>query len=393
MTETYVYKNQQKLRCGYTTGTCAAGAVKAALQMLLGGKVVEHVSVTAPKGTVLELQVQEQQLGEKVSCAIRKDSGDDADVTNGIRIYATVWKADGEEQDCSGGLRERRNRWENQVWIQGGVGIGRVTKPGLNQPIGNAAINSVPREMITKVALSILEQYGYEGSIHVLISAPEGVEIAKRTFNPRLGIEGGISILGTSGIVEPMSEQALVETIRVEMRQKLSQGMTHLLVVPGNYGEQFLRDTLQIDVEKAIKCSNFVGETIDMAYEYKADSMLLVGHIGKFVKLGAGIMNTHSRVADGRMEVLASCAILAGVRTEAVKEILNCLNTDEAIAILIREQMLETAMDILMKKIYYYIENRAYTGMTIGAVTFSRQYGLLGMTEYAKEMLDRLRGV
>jgi len=403
MKESYIYINQKKLRCGYTTGTCAAAAAKAATQMLLGRKQVTHVIIQMPKGEQLELQVQDAptqvnpwvgtphtlqsaKWKEAMSCGVEKDGGDDVDATNGMMIYATVYMLEIDE-------KQHIPYPAGKVVIDGGIGIGRVTKVGLDQPVGNAAINSVPRKMIEGEVQKVMEQYGYEGSLQVLIWAPEGEAIARKTFNERLGIQGGISILGTSGIVEPMSEKALVDTIRTEMQQKAAQGQKDLLVVPGNYGETFLKESLQIDVEKAIKCSNFIGDTIDMAYEYQVSSMLLVGHIGKLIKLGAGIMNTHSRVADGRMEVLASCAILADARMDIVKSILHCTTTDEAITILLKEQVLEPTMEILMKKIAFYLNNRAYEGMMVGAITFSKQYGLLGKTENADQLLKKNYGI
>ena len=377
MTDTYVYKNQKKLRCGYTTGSCAAGAAKAGTRMLLTGEVLSEVQFPTPKGTRLRLRVEKiERMEETVTCAIQKDSGDDADVTNGILIYADV------------------SRIARGIIIDGGEGIGRVTQFGLNQPVGNAAINDVPRKMIEQSVQEEMDLCGYEGGIQVIISAPEGIKIAEKTFNPRLGIQGGISILGTSGIVEPMSEQALLDTIRMEIKQKAYHGKKDLLVIPGNYGETFLKKELKIEVSQAIKCSNFIGDTIDMAYEYQIQSFLLVGHIGKLVKLGAGIMNTHSKMADGRMEVLASCAIQADVRSETVKKILNCITTEEAITLLQEEdnrnatKLLEDTLQILMQRIHYYLQNRAYEGLRIGAILFSNQHGLLGMTEDAEQLLD-----
>lgn len=372
MLEQYVYKDQKKLRCGYTTGSCAAAAAKAATAMLLSEEYVMKVSLHTPKGTVLQLQVLDiQRTKEQVICAIQKDSGDDADVTNGILIYASVMRQQGD------------------VTIDGGTGVGRVTKSGLDQPIGQAAINSVPRKMIKEAVMEEMDAHGYDGGVKVIISIPKGVEIAERTFNPRLGIEGGISVLGTSGIVEPMSEQALVDTIRTEIKMQSANGNYDLLITPGNYGTDFLKDELHIDIEKAIKCSNFIGDTIDMAYEYRIKSLLLVGHIGKLVKLGAGIMNTHSKMADGRMEVLCSCAIRAGVKSEAAERILDCITTDEAIAILQEVKMAERTMAILMERIEFYLQHRAYKGLEIAVITFSNQYGILGSTSKAEDLLKQ----
>ena len=199
-----------------------------------------------------------------------------------------------------------------EIVIDGGEGVGRVTRPGLSQKVGEAAINPVPRAMILREAEEAAVSHDYEGGLKVVISVPEGVEIGKKTFNTRLGITGGISILGTSGIVEPMSEKALVESIHVEMKQHFTQGEKYLLVTPGNYGADYLREHMTLPFERNIKCSNYVGETIDMAVDMGVKGILFVAHIGKFVKVAAGIMNTHSHSADARMEVLASNALRVG---------------------------------------------------------------------------------
>ena len=234
------------------------------------------------------------------------------------------------------------------------------------------------------------ENFCYAGILTVVISVPEGREIAKKTFNPRLGIEGGISILGTSGIVEPMSETALIDTIHAEIQMKAAQGEKDLILTPGNYGSDFIKQSLHIDLEHCIKCSNFIGDTIDMAYEFQLKSLLLIGHIGKLVKLGAGIMNTHSRWADARMEVLSSCFLLAGGSAEQAREILNCITTEEAIDRMEQYQKREATMEQLMRKIEFHLKRRAYDGLEIGAIIFSNQHGVLGMTTNAGRLKERL---
>ncbi len=374
MLERYVYKNQKKLRCGYTTGTCACAAAKAAAQMLLSGKDVLEVNVETPMGVHLQLPVEKIVRGvESVSCAIKKDSGDDPDVTNGIYIYAEVSYV-----------------ISKNVIIDGGIGIGRITKKGLQRPIGEAAINPVPLKMIADGVSDIADRYSYEGGLKVVISAPEGVEIAKKTFNPQLGIVGGISILGTTGIVEPMSEQAIIDTIRTEINMHMADGERTLLIAPGNYGQDFLFNNLNIELKRSIKCSNYIGDTIDMVCDAGAESMLLVGHIGKLVKLGAGIMNTHSRVADGRMEVLSACAIQAGAEADIARKILDCVTTDAALEILKESDMLEGAMEQLMIRIEKVLQHRSSERIRIGAIIFSNEYGILGKTKLADELVKSI---
>ena len=386
MLERYVYKNQKKMRCGYTTGTCAAAAAKAAAQMLLSDRKVTEVSVRTPSDITLTLPVCEIQMkAHAVSCAVQKDSGDDPDITNKILIFAEVSYIYN-----SSNIINDTAAVKPQIIVDGGVGIGRITKKGLARPVGAAAINPVPLKMIEAALKETAEAFGYEGGLQAVISAPQGVEIAKKTFNPQLGITGGISILGTSGIVEPMSEQALIDTIRTEMKMRLADGEQTLLITPGNYGQDFLHETLKIELKRSIKCSNFIGDTIDMGCELGAKGMLFVGHIGKLVKLGAGIMNTHSKMADGRMEILAACAVRAGAGIETVRNILDCVTTDAALELLKNEKILGKTMEQLMLRIDACLQKRGGDNMQIGAVVFSNEYGLLGKTEQADELLLKI---
>ncbi|MCM1127115.1 MAG: cobalt-precorrin-5B (C(1))-methyltransferase CbiD [Lachnospiraceae bacterium] len=374
MLNQYIYKNNRKLRCGFTTGSCAAAAAKAAASILLSGTEIKEVSITTPKGILLSLPIERmERQKEAVSCAIRKDSGDDADVTNGILVYASV------------------SRTKREFLVEGGIGIGRVTRPGLEQPVGAAAINRVPRQMILEALQEAAEEAGYEGGLSAVISIPEGIEIAKKTFNPRLGIEGGISVLGTSGIVEPMSERALLETIHAEMKQQAAEGRKYLIITPGNYGSDFIRDVLHINLEHCMKCSNFIGETIDMAYEFKLEGLLLVGHIGKLVKLGAGVMNTHSKWADARMETLCAAALRAGCDLETTKKILACNTTEEAVTLLEEKGMLKETMNELSGKMEEHLTRRAFQGLHIGAIFFSNEQGILGHTSKAADLLELCR--
>lgn len=370
----YIVKNNKKMRFGYTTGSCAAAASKGAAEMLLGGKIIQQVELMTPKGILLTLTLEEIQMEEnEVTCAVRKDGGDDPDTTNGILVFASVKKI------------------KKNIIIDGGIGVGRVTKPGLNQAIGEAAINPVPKAMIKKSAEEIADKYDYEGGFEIIISVPEGVEVGKKTFNPRLGIVGGISILGTTGIVEPMSEAALIESIRIEMQQRFRQGDQYLIITPGNYGADYLRNHMDIPFEKNIKCSNYVGETIDMAINMGVRGILFVSHIGKFVKVAGGIMNTHSHSADSRMEILSSNAIRAGADLKCAKKILDCNTTDEALEVLTEYKILESTMKIVMDKIQYYLNHRSYEQIQLGAVLFSNVQGYLGQTESAAELIECLR--
>ena len=368
--EEFIYKDHKKLRLGYTTGTCAAAATKAAVQMLFRGTKAEWVEFVTPKGILLKLPVEHITMSEDfVTCAVKKDAGDDFDVTDGAYVYACV------------------SRIRQGFAVEGGEGIGRVTKPGLDQPVGSVAINSTPRRMMVEVMMEEADNYGYEGGLRTVISVPEGVNMAKRTLNEKLGIMDSISILGTSGIVEPMSETALVDTIRAQLSMYSAQGQKDLIITPGNYGESFLSDKLELDLEHTVKCSNFIGETIDIACEFRMKSLLLIGHLGKLVKLGSGIMNTHSRQADGRMETLASCVLMAGGDADLSRRILNCNTTDDAVEVLWVTAFLHPTMEQLMRKIDSALKSRAGAGMEIAAVVFSNRYGVLGRTSGAEELI------
>lgn len=370
--EEYQFSQGKNLRCGYTTGSCATAAAKAAATMLLTGERVATVRIDTPKGVVLELEPLEVELAEQyVSCAIRKDSGDDPDDTNGVLVFAKVEKVA-----------------EPGVHIEGGVGVGRVTKPGLACAVGGPAINPTPRRMITAEVGSVMEQVGYSEGLLVTISIPEGVEIAKKTFNPRLGIIGGLSVLGTSGIVEPMSEKALIETMYVEMRAQKARGNKHLLVFFGNYGEDFTRDVMQLDLEGAVTCSNFVGELLDYAVFLGFETLLLIGHSGKLVKLAQGVMNTHSKYADCRTELFALEAMFHGASIEVGQEIYHCLTTDEVTKILKREQIFEPVMDKVTERIDFYMQHRVHGKIKTAAFMFSNVYGILGKTKAADELIQ-----
>ena len=360
----YVTQNNKRLRCGYTTGTCATAAAKACAYMLLSRKIVDTVRLRVPKGVDVTVELHDISLtGDYARCSVVKDGGDDIDATHGMKIFSRVELTD------------------SGIDIDGGEGIGRVTKNGLDQPVGNAAINSTPRRMITNELQSVASDFGYKGGFSVKVYAPEGERVAVKTFNPNLGILGGISILGTSGIVEPMSETALVASIKKEMDVHAAAGEKVLIVVPGNYGKEFSDSIPGITDEMCVKCSNFVGEMLDHACALETD-VVLISNIGKIVKVAGGIMNTHSRNADCRMEIIAANAAAAGTDIETVRKIMGCISTDDALSFL-GQDLMDKTCKILMDKIQFYMNHRTAGKIRTGAVMFSSVYGLLGKTELA----------
>ena len=372
----YALVDGKKLQFGYTTGTCAAAAAKAAALLLLTGRASNAVKIHTPKGIDLRLPVEEAlREGDRARCAVRKYSGDDPDVTDGALIVAEV------SRSTLPGIR-----------IDGGEGVGRATKPGLKVPVGAAAINPGPRAMIEKAVTEALEETEPVPGLDVVISVPEGAALAQKTFNPRLGIVGGISILGTSGIVEPMSEEALIDSIRLEIRQRRALGDERLILAPGNYVTDFLRDTFGIGEDRIVKTSNFIGKALDAAAEAGFREVLLAGHIGKLIKLSGGIMNTHSREGDGRAELMAACALRAGGDGDTARAILDCVTTDEMLRILREKGLLATAMESMAQRIDLYVNARVKGLLTVGVLVFSDGYGPLCATGPAKTWLQEARG-
>jgi len=322
---------------------------------------VDRVEVKTAGGATIALDVtgfaQDDGLA---SCAVTKDAGDDPDVTNGARIFATVCKTD-----------------SGEIEIDGGEGVGRVTKPGLKVPVGKAAINPAPMEMIRSAVAGVCATYAYTGGVKVVISIPGGADMAKKTMNGRLGIVGGLSILGTTGVVEPMSNRAIVETIKTEIDVQVASGNKNLLITPGNYGRDFAGSVLGLDIEEAVKCSNFIGETLDYACMKGVDSIMLIGHAGKLVKLAGGVMNTHSSVADCRMEIIAAHSALAGVGAEDIKRIMECATTEAAIVILISLGVSGQVWESIGRKIGFHLRERAGGRLKAGFIVFTQEHGVL----------------
>ena len=374
--EHYVRSGQKLLRCGYSTGTCAARGAAGAARLLLTGHAPESVGLRTPKGIVVEvapLWCRSTDTG--AACAIRKDGGDDVDVTTGLPVVASVVL----EPDAPG------------VRIFGGEGVGRVTKPGLDQPVGEAAINHVPRRMIAEALEGEAENAAYTGGFAVTISIEGGAETAKRTFNPHIGVEGGLSVLGTSGIVEPMSQQAILDTIQLEMNQAALRAGSprRLILAPGNYGLDYLHERYpEFHAVPVVKTSNFIGDTLDMAAAARFEEVLLVGHVGKLVKVAGGIMNTHSHTADCRTELFCTHAALCGASREVCAALMNAATTDACLELLDSAGLRAPVLESLLRAVQLHLDRRACGAFRVGAVLFSNQHGPLGATDTAAQLLN-----
>lgn len=492
----FVFKNQKKLRCGLTTGTCAAACAQAAMLRLLTGQVLSEVTVRLPESrkwlreSIAEVSFRDeisedredreahqdsdgmsqlQQAGpaegsqgsfaQLVTLAVyptadggfatRKDAGDDPDVTNGTEIRAYIQVCDVASVPAGAFASA-----DGRLYLTGGMGVGRVTKPGLEQAVGQSAINRVPRQMIFDAVQQVLEDFGEEAGAEcylITISVPAGAELAQRTFNPMLGIEGGISILGTTGIVEPMSEAAIVATIESSIRQLLAmedaavsgtemlrkeevfaaqkpetseeQGEAdeaggwprvsashgkqtvstesgrkedgdigrrarRILAVPGNYGQRYVEQQLGLRGVPVVEVSNYIGEAIDLAVSYGATDFLLVGNVGKLVKLAAGIMNTHSRVADGRWEIFAAHLALCGGTRAQVAAMREATTTEEMLTRLEEMGLRAPVMASIMGEIEAHMAHRIRGQMDFGVIVYSERFGRVGETAGAARLLE-----
>ena len=366
----YVFKNGKRLRTGYTTGSCAAAAAKAAVSMLFNQNKLEHIEIDTPKGWKLKLQVFIKKLQEDESiCYVIKDAGDDPDITDGVEVYAKA--------------RKLRNA---EIMIKAGEGIGNVTRKGLSVEEGNPAINPVPMKMIREEVDKVLPK-GW--GVEIEISIPKGKELAKRTFNPKLGILGGLSILGTSGIVEPMSEEALKDTIAIELRHYKAQGKEAVILVPGNYGEEFCKRSFGIAEDKMIKMSNYIGFALEKCAELHFKKVVVAGHIGKLIKTAAGIFNTHSRVSDTRMEILTAYLGIMGMNQEGLIHVMNCRTTEEVLPF-IDEKGYKEVYQFIADQCKSRCQGYVFDALEVGVVLFSMK-SALAMSENAQSLLEEIR--
>jgi len=368
--EEFVFREGKMQRRGVTTGLCAAAAAKGAAAALLGGTPAETVSVKAKDGTSIVLDILDLHFDEHSAfCAVIKDAGDDPDVTDGLAVQASVEKI------------------PRGIEIDGGEGVGRVTKAGLPVKAGEAAINPVPRRMIEEALLETAKIFGYGGGFKAVISVPGGEEVAKKTFNPQLGIEGGISILGTTGIVEPMSTEALLRTIYLLIDQKVLAGYDPIVLCPGNYGLDYAKDKLGIGPDRAVKCSNFIGKTLDYCVYKKVKNILLVGHSGKLVKLAAGVFDTHSKTADCRGEIFAAHAAIFGALPDQIRQILDSPTTSHTDSLLTGWGLTETVWESILSAMEKHLIRRVRPGCRVEAVIFTNDDSRAVYTKGARELI------
>ena len=404
--EEYVYIDGKKYRRGYTTGSCATGASKAAVYMLITKNRINTINIDTPKGIPLSLKVDNINISDTfVECSIKKDGGDDIDATHTMDIYARaeiVSKNDKNKEyltlkdiDGLSNNSESQSELYKFIRVYGGIGIGVVTKKGLSVDVGKPAINPTPLKMINHEIRNLIGDnfesiLGNNKVLKITIFAPQGEAVAKKTFNPRLGIVGGISIIGTTGIVEPMSDEGWKKSLSIELQMKKEQGLDKIILVPGNHGEQFIREKLNLDIKYVVRTSNFIGYMIKEAQRLGYKKILMAGHIGKFIKISAGIFNTHSKVADARSEILVANLALMGATYEFLNKINQCLTTEEAVE-LINNSEYRQVYNILSNKCRERVKqylNEDSDDIDVEVIIFSMDKSLLGKSDNTDDLVE-----
>ncbi len=355
------------MKIGYTTGTFASAAAKAAVKALFSGIFSDRVTVALPDSKRVDIQVIKVTLleGRAVAKTV-KNWSNDPDVTRGVEIFA-------EAEETVEGIK-----------LKAGDGIGIVTKPGLRVPIGEPAINPVPRKMIIK---AIEEALPSGRGVEITLSIPRGKELAEKTLNPKLGIAGGISILGTTGVVTPWSEKAYRESILPQVDVALAEGFTEVILTPGNLGF-VLAMKKGIPEDAIIKVGNYFDFMIEKCREKGVEKILLLGYVGKLMKLSAGIFNTHSKVADAKFEILAANACLEGASREEVMGIMTSSNIQEAINLL-EHDLKNRILKRIAEKVSEKVEERfkietgtVLTSMTEEILSWDEKAGRIKWAEY-----------
>ncbi|EML9212875.1 cobalt-precorrin-5B (C(1))-methyltransferase [Clostridioides difficile] len=404
--EEYVYIDGKKYRRGYTTGSCATGASKAAVYMLITKNRINTINIDTPKGIPLLLKVDNINISDTfVECSIKKDGGDDIDATHTMDIYARaeiVAKNDKnkgyltlKDIDSLSTNSECKSELYKFIRVYGGTGIGVVTKKGLSVDVGKPAINPTPLKMINHEIRKLIGDnfepiLGNDKVLKITIFAPQGETVAKKTFNPRLGIVGGISIIGTTGIVEPMSDEGWKKSLSIELQMKKEQGLDKIILVPGNHGEQFIREKLNLDIKYVVRVSNFIGYMIKEAQRIGYKKILMAGHIGKFIKVSAGIFNTHSKVADARSEILVANLALMGARYEFLNKINQCVTTEEAVELINNSEYREV-YNILSNKCKERVKqylNEDSDDIDVEVIIFSMDKSLLGKSDNTDDLVE-----
>jgi len=367
----------KQLKGGYTTGACLAAGAKAGAMIMQGEDPGDRVDIVALDGTPLQIPIASVELlAHGVKVEIIKDAGDDPDITNGTSVFITFSFLTQEQLQPVYG----QSIIYKQILFEAGQGIGHATKPGLSLAVGEPAINPGPRQLVYN---SIKDIIGEKVCL-VRVDIPAGTELATKTLNPVLGIEGGISVIGTTGVLRPMSEEAFKNSLVPQIEVAKAAGFTTQIFVPGKIGER-IATSWGLPTEAMVQTSNFIGFMLEAGADHGLERILLFGHIGKLAKVAAGVFHTHNRVGDARLEVLAAYSAAQGMPAEGVQRILQAVTTEEALPV-IEEYGLQSVYQVIAARASYRAERLLFNRLQVGTVLVTLQGKLLGMDEKAKEI-------
>ena len=367
----------KQLKGGYTTGACLAAGAKAGAMIMQGEDPGDRVDIVALDGTPLQIPIASVELlAHGVKVEIIKDAGDDPDITNGTSVFITFSFLTQEQLQPVYG----QSILYKQILFESGQGIGHATKPGLSLAVGEPAINPGPRQLVYN---SIKDIIGDKACL-VRVDIPAGTELATKTLNPVLGIEGGISVIGTTGVLRPMSEEAFKNSLVPQIEVAKAAGFTTQIFVPGKIGER-IATSWGLPTEAMVQTSNFIGFMLEAGADHGLERILLFGHIGKLAKVAAGVFHTHNRVGDARLEVLAAYSAAQGMPAEGVQRILQAVTTEEALPV-IEEYGLQSVYQVIAARASYRAERLLFNRLQVGTVLVTLQGKLLGMDEKAKEI-------
>lgn len=354
----------KSLREGYTTGSCAAAASLASVIWQTTGICPEQVELETPSGVKLYLEIHQIS---KYICGVIKDSGDDPDVTNGCMVISKV------------DILEKNDL----IRFKAGNGVGTVTRKGLKIPVGEPAINPIPLQMIEKAVRSIIKE---RGAI-ITISIPNGEELAIKTFNGRLGVKGGLSILGTTGIVRPMSEEAIKESLRLELSMCYEEYGESCAFVTGYSGENYLKEQY-VNCKSIVLCSNYLGYLLDCAEDMKFKNILIVGRAGKLIKPAANIMYLHSHTAGGQREIVCTHSALLGLSKEKIKKLYDCNTTSQMHELLVEYNISDKVWKSIIESACSNCISRTHNKIKIGMLLVDENNQILSKSNSVDEVIE-----
>ncbi len=355
-------KSREKLRTGFTTGTAAAASAKAAILSIINQKKIDSVKVTLPKNNEIQIKINSCEFSSSIGkCSVIKDGGDDPDVTHGAEILV--------ELSLTSEL--------NKIEIDGGEGVGIVTKPGLGLEINKAAINPTPKKMITENIREVADDILKNNGIKIVISVPNGKELAKKTDNPRLGIVGGISILGTTGIVIPYSTASFAASVRQNLDVSLAMGNDTVVLTTGGRSEDFSKKIVDLPEHSFVQMGDFAGYTIQQCAKKRIKKAYIAGFIGKLAKMAAGVKQTHVKGSKVDTNFLSELAKSCKANENVINQI-KMANSARHVQDIINENHVDGFFDLVCSKVYKQMRKHSEEKVPIEVILFDFDGSVLG---------------